>query len=1049
MLIGASKFMQGVTTIARTTDPDMLNKVSGWSAENGYAEPIGFPAEIVEGSGFTASEKPSFVYTDGTTETMLVIDSTDHLWEVNLSATPVTMTNTGYHCVMEVDSMMTRMGKQVVIPCTDGIKVWEPGITTGTVRLLSIKSPQDYAPGAKPVATFTQNSSTILFSDTADDWVVDKCASRTETADKVIFALDTTSTNGRIAYRSIGSTGISLSGKEWLLMDIKLTGDTQDYSRTGLFVNNPALLPSGYSIKLYSDTGCTALITTILIPKLDTDSKIHRCLFNVAGFTSTVKGVAVYAEDFCVAPLGAGTRSLTLYTEEWRADWKHKGNFLLPAFSFSASPLSEYTKVDSTANKITSATNLLADHGGFEQSPLPSEAILGWAKEGGDVGENNPYVSAMDWFISASNAYRDMPRSGSASCNIEGNQSTDDEDDKPRTKQIKSDVVNANANTRYRVEYWIRRPRSVSGNNWGNNEVYNSFKFYTKITATGGTTQYLYIPHSGATWISSDLNETQIIASTMEQRDCNNNYHHIVQYFTTPTGTTGMSVTIGVNPSEFYGGINVDDVSLSEVNVDASGSTYIIQDFAEDGSEVTNELPQLRYSYAFAGKSSSSARDYYLLLSNPSDDSSPTLVADPWGSFTLTATIPAAVATDYAGLITDVAFYRSVYDVMLDTWGAYYLCGKGIISAGSATAIDTGDIVPLYVGNYELPFVMETSNDPGFSARHVTYADNRLYCGNLEYALDNDGVTSDWQRKTTMQISTYNKTYAFPTTTDSDSPPSYGSELEGFTKLTSDIRHMDNIGATKYAFGDQEIYSIIGNNSSDGWYATQRDTIGCVSSRLTVCRREGIIWYDGNYFYMMTTDGVQNISSMRLKKNGIDLTKSYGACGCNSKYYCYCYYDGAWSLLEYDLYLNAWFVHVSTAYQLKSICASYDDAYGVCDGDTANDIVVKITGNAVDIGDRTIATSYIACGDPTIDTQLSQVVIDANVTANCTAYITVDYIGAKNASVTREIAMVTDETRYHVNVNALASAAKVTVTFTDANCPKINFVGFTYDGMAR
>lgn len=1048
MITGTSKFTSGVTTIDRSATPDALNKISGWSTENGYAEPIGFPKEVVAGTGFVASSKPSFIYTDVARETMLCVDASDHLWEVNLTDSPVTMVDTGYLCDMEDDSMMVRMGKQVVIPCLDGLKVWEPGTDHGTVRLLSIKSPEDYIEGAKPTATLTQNSAVMLFSDTANNWVADKGGSPDEDASRVIFPLTSASTNGCIASRSIGATGISLSGLEWMLLDVKITGDTQDYSRTGLFVNNPGLIPSGYSLRLFSDESCTTLITSILIPKLETDSKIHRCLFNVAGFTSTVKGVGLYAEDFCVPPAGSGTRSITLYTEAWRSDWKHKGSFLLPAFSFSASPLSEYTKVDAGVAS-SSATNLLADHGGFEQTIVDKTVIDGWSKEGGLAGEPLPYVSGQDWYISEVKTYRDMPRSGSVSCNIEGNQSTKDEDDIDRIKQIKSEVVACKANTRYKLEYWIRRPRIVTGTRWGDPEVYDTVKFYSKITATGSATSYLYPFHSGGVWSATDLNQSEIISSTMREEWCSNDYKQIIDYFVTPSTATGIAVTIGVNPTDFYGGVNVDDVSLTEVNVNASGSTYIIQDFADDGSDVTNELPQMRYRYAFCGKSSSSTRDYYLMISNPSADSSPTLVADPWGSFTITASIPTGVATDYAGLITDIAFYRSVYDVTLGTWGQYYLCGKGVISAGSASCIDTGDIVDLYVGDFALPYVMETSNDFGFSAKHVTYADNRLYCGNLEYALDEgQTVTSSWQRATTMQISTWNKAYAFPTTTDSTSPPSYGSELEGFTKLTSDIRHIDNVGSTKFVFGDQEIYAIAGNNSSDGWYAVQADTIGCISSRFAVCRREGIIWYDGDYFYMLTGEGVQNISSMRIKKGMIDLTKSYGACGCSSKYYCYCYYDGAWSLLEYDLYLNAWFVHVSPMYELKSICSSYDTAYGVIESGT-DDSIVQITGTAVEIGDRVITTAYIACGDPSVDTQLSEALIDASVTANCTATVVITYLGKKNDTVTRTIAMTPDVTRYHVNVNALASAAKISVSFDDANCPKINFIGFLYDGAAR
>ena len=187
--------------------------------------------------------------------------------------------------------------------------------------------------------------------------------------------------NKQLFRKGLGDTGLSLSGKCFLVIDLMVANDPQAYSVDGLFVNDAGMQSSGYILGLYSDKTCTALIASFHVPRLLPQGKVNRIAFNMGTRTETCKGVAVLTETFFTPPTSGVTFELSCYCEDFTDDWGHKGNFLLPAVQWDKSPWSpKLTQLLSAGQTqmvdLPVGANLVTNPG-FETGAFGSNVDLG------------------------------------------------------------------------------------------------------------------------------------------------------------------------------------------------------------------------------------------------------------------------------------------------------------------------------------------------------------------------------------------------------------------------------------------------------------------------------------------------------------------------------------------------------------------------------------------------------------------------------------------------------------------------------------------------
>lgn len=1034
MILGISNFSKGVSQVKRISEAQVLSICSGFDTTMGHAVPINTPKELFP-SAFTPNGNQIFVYTSPRKNVILAIDNAASpiLWEKDLDAATGFVTTTEV-VDMELDSVPVQLGEQVMFPCVDGIKVWEPSETgVGTVRLLSLKSPADYATPSGPSVVATSPDAVSLFDFDTDPWVVDS----TSTSDPVVsgdthtFTLKTGCTGRRIAYRPL-TAGVSLSGKSWLILDVKLVGDAQLYTSQGMFINNVGMVPSGYSVRLHdtSDASGTA-VASLLIPKLETDGAIHKILINVDGYDDTVLSVELYAENFCNPPSDDVSRTLTVYSTpaaSFNSDLSGFGAYLLPAYSNDSSPLSENIAVAMPEADNAVVRNVL-DNGGFETTgewTFPSP-----------TGTTGP---AINMKVEGKWVKGFQPRTGALCAKIDTTLG--------RRNALTHIILTKQLvqNATYKLSFWIRQPWQYRHGDFAS---IPSFKYYVVVKSTGGTTKYLCFPDNPSTWTTVDpeaydgVTHEPMLSMDYYVKVGSFDYQLQELTFTVPDTSTSIDITIGCDPFWGNGITAVDDVSLTLLNKHLSNSTFVIGTHTEDEPQIDG-LPKVQYRYSFIGKSSTNPKNLYMMVSNPSDASTEYMVSSPWASYQVTANMPLnLVNADYGEYVTHIAFYRSIWDETLEVWGEYYLCGVHAINwttpPASQAVTDTGalDFSFLYYNGTSIPYVMERNNDYAFPAAHVAMDNNRIYAGRLE------NIDDVWQRNTTLQISSYGKFNAFPTTTDSDSPPSDGGEVEGFASKSSVINAIYSMSGVKFLFGDREVYGITGDNSSDGWSVKPIDMVGCVTERLVSGCRTSVVWYDGNDFFASNGAEAQNISKTQLKSGALDTSYSCGATYVNNKYVAYGKYDGQWALLEFDFNLGSWLVHFDPGYQLTGIGATTDKLYGVSSTGQLMDIYGQLHSSDV----RVICTPFIACGGPDADTTVRELLLEASLeTGTCDVVVQVDTLGAVKTTSQRTIHVDATKSRYHTNINVDANSVKILASIQGAVCPDIMFIGFTFEG---
>lgn len=923
------------------------------------------------------------------------------------------------------DAVPIRLGSDQVIFPTVGsdakLMVYEPRSPTTKLRPLGFKGPCDYAASEKPIVTASASAALQLFdcNDAETDWVaVEEGVTPTTTADAVVIVIDSTSdANSVLAKKDLGAVGVSPTGKSYLVFDIAIENDEQNYTYAGLFPNDATMYPSGYIFELYSDQACAALIAAYYIPKCTQEGLVYRFAINIGTLTTTIKGIAIKTAAFWDFPTG-DPFTIRLWSEPFAAagDWSQKGNFLLPAVAWNKggwAAILAQTGTGVTGYLDVPPTGNLLTKGDFEPTCTWNTH---WVRN--DTGQVTLQTASA--------------RSGSYGVSLHGSDA--------HTHNITSGS-SAGAGTsiepgrEYCLELYYRKP-SGSDVSWRVEIVQHSAAHAVLETNSWP---------SGATWYAASLTDFVKFLSHFSANAAANHCHVVI--------------TVGIATPERL--LDCDDIAIYPANQASSNCTYLLQTFSQGGTNQTPGNPYVRYAYGFRGKDRLSVVVYDPMVSNPSNESD-SLFADPWRTYANAITLPGTtdVMDDYGDYVTHFVIYRSIYMPLeaegAGAWGNWDFI-KSLTIGATGTYTDAGVDDPALVDGFAVPAIMETRNDPPSSARYLAYLNGRVYAFGLDWN-ETDGV---WKRVLWGEVSSQGKPWAFPTTVDADSLVTDGVEISCPVVTGSEIRGCIVVGDDIFVYTDMEYFVLRGDNPLTGWRWIRVDDVGLASNRSLASRRGVLIGLaPDNYFYRYTTAGAINISKERIDITDIygmsvDLTKPHNAVMWRDEYIFFASNQSG-MLLKCDLTETAWRIR-TTAALLNCVGISTDgvDVFGLTNElnvaapyAAALDLFGSLTADGLLANTtRTIASQYIQVGPLGRDVQVDHALFEVDGSDGEAVGLTYGILGKEANAVVAGTGFTTDAsiTRYEPKIGQWAEAIKITVSYVGVAPPDIHGFGLNYD----
>lgn len=948
-LIGSNDFRGGETRKKRISGAGaVLDRCNGFKNTDGALIPENVPSKVnITGdalSGTTPEQSPC-VFVSGTTHTVVARDAN--------AALRTCVQGGSWAAASDVVDILAgsnpaRVGRQLFFP-TDGhdakIVAYEPGSSSTKTRPASFRSPNDYKDDEKPTTTESTYTPVYLF-DSSDTWTAVSARCVVAASGGVsTFTLNTsTPAASQIAYADVTSVTPSATGAAYLMIDIYSSDDPQNYTdQYGLFANDGAQLPSGLTLTLHSAvTGGGTTLATLRIPRLPNSGKVHRVVLKLASISTAVLSVALNTDSFYTPITDASvTYTLKFYTDTYTDNWLYRGNVLLPALVVnSKSPYADQMNHTETSVRTTiTATNLLTN-GGFETAGGSPTAAASWTATGGPTrydkaSRSGSYCMKMD--EDGESIVQGTSTSGIAvtagakygiECWARGYENNCD------FRISIAEYTSGNAligTTTYPTT------GGVSGGYW---RAYDSSEWqqyagehtasatadhitFTVITLNGdGATQDMFLDDvafyavdtvaAGSAWIffSCTESKTKYDPAIAREQYCyclvgrdllgTDDVHLMVSNPSDPDTSDGAelvfdpwrSVTVAV-ALPTYG-------QIQTVVLNAAGTGYTVGDVLTisdgaagihgtatvatiTGGGGTGPVATFTFTTATGGY-------FYTTTTGCS-------VTGGTGS-NCTVDITAATAiTDYGSYLTHIAIYRRTFtglEGQEDTgvWGAWEFIDAPAI-ATSMSYLDEGNDSDPYISysgvDYDLPDEVEITNDFARSARYVAYMGGRVFGGCLDW----DEDTSAWKLPTAIEISGYQKPWAFPTTNDASSLVTDGTQLDGYAVSGNEIRGMLARQDELFVFLDNEFFKVTGTDPLSGYTITRLDSIGCTSARTLADCRKAIIWHDGNDFYgwmgglsvpISRRDGISLIDSTI-----IDFTKPHQAVHWNDQYIFYCY----------------------------------------------------------------------------------------------------------------------------------------------------------------
>lgn len=363
MILGVRDFRKGQRLRGRIGENAgaVMSLISGWKSRDGRLVAERVVSKLNTGAALPATipdQTPFAFVRDGAT-ILVARDADEKMRELSAGA----WSAAGDAADVLAGSVPVRLADQIII-ATGGpdakLMAYEPGSPGTKLRPLSLKSPLHYDAAARPTVAPSAAAGLELFDcEDANPWAAPGtgCSVDNTGTDVAVLTVGATTPVSHKAFtKSLGATGVSLTGKVYLAVDALCVDDPQATVVTGQFANDTDLFASGYELALYSDTACTTLLKKMAIPRLVPLGKVSRIVFHLGGLTGTVKGIGILTAAYFKKPPKGETHSLKVYSEAFAADWQFKGNGLYPATKFAESPWTE--RLPPTSAEATSAAVL-------------------------------------------------------------------------------------------------------------------------------------------------------------------------------------------------------------------------------------------------------------------------------------------------------------------------------------------------------------------------------------------------------------------------------------------------------------------------------------------------------------------------------------------------------------------------------------------------------------------------------------------------------------------------------------------------------------------
>ena len=1095
-LIGVGDFSAGETTLERVSpgsEGPVMERISGYRCEDGSLVPEELVSELCAGEclGDGVPEQTPVAFVDGDSTIILARDADHAMRELRDSE----WGGAGGMVRVLPDARPARLGRQVIFPSgppMPELMIYEPGSGSTKLRPLSIKSPSDYQATLKPTVTPSTLTPVALFeNDDLNPWLPASAAYTVSTIEKkVVLTLDENSARGAVAFKKCLTDdwpdGKAL-GFGYILIDLKLGADLQQYDITGLFTNDSNLLPSGYKLTLYSEADCTGQVASYQIPRLDAKARVTRVALkvDVDPVLLVVKSISIDTASFYTPPPAGSAYTLTVWSEAYTDGWTHKGNYIMPEVVYPKSPLAKAMEAVKVDTKIVTPpqTNILLD-GGFEESPT-----VDWTLVGADIKVTDLFSRSGACSLAI---YRDADYAYQESINVAGGR-------------------------QYLFECW----------DWGEE------KWRTPPWPIERWSIVIQ-PYAGA---NPEGSPVVIPGNTQRLK-----WTQTTQLLTMPLAADSVTITIvqDVGLDLAGHGHYVDDVSLYACDATTAGAAYVIQTFSEDLSNRYPANPMIHYVCCYAGKDRlESPADFSLMVSNPSVVSGPDVVADPWRSYTVALAMPAGVVSviaaaptaggtgygegdvlelkdpassaagalvrvvsapggvvselelvargagytaaagkvtlaqtgsgtgctvnvtaitdqrpvdEYGDYLTHVLFYRQIYDGSISSptdelgvWSTWDYIGSAEIGA-SVSYLDNGHDQESSVLARNVPVELETTNPVASSAQFVEVSRGRIYATGLDW----DAASGAWKRPTTTQISSDGKPWSFPSLVDETTLATDGAEFDQPDGGGAAVG-MAVLGEDVLVFLDDNFFHLRGENVITGWRALGRQRRRLGSNRSIAICDQVCVFHDGVDFCGYAGGEITNLSRFKIDSSAIDWGAPHNAVYWRKQYVIYCRYDpstgaqgarAGGALIRYDTQSGAWRVRQSQALDgIVGIATDGEIIYGLTEGGDVVDVMGGSNDYGADAVVREVWTRYFRVAPRGYDVQINELVFDVACDEAVEVDITYRWLGLLNGeqSVTRTWDPL--RSRQSAGVNVQCEFLKVELAYEGTSPPEIHFIG--------
>lgn len=1008
MIVGLGDFRMGLTLKERvaTEDARRLREVAGWDISTGPAIPDNLPTRY--STTALGGTIPAQVPICFRTESGLRIICRDADEKIRVLGTDGTWGAAQDSMQVVADNTPFRLGPLLVF-AEDGanaqLSCFEPDSPSTTKRPLSFRGPLYYNATARPTVSSSALSGTQLFDTEtgvpagATAWAVagayDGISIDNSATDEVVFNFDEDMPAVTSLFtKSLGTVGVSLTNMEYFIFDIQIDNDPQaHYGYTGKFANDGTIVPSGYCITFYSDTGCTTVIKTFSIPQVLPMGQKGRVAINIKNLGGTVKGLGFgWDPSFVHGAYDNQTWTVRLWSQDFEDDWSHFGNFLMPAITFAASPFASTLPpyMDGSLSAVVWQTFGASDQGsaGF---PKARYSYCFRGRDALSIDEHREMISNPS--LEAEAVQADPWRTQELTITLP---TLGDDDVMDQYGDYVTHILV------YRSLY----DDLAEDEDTGEVGIWSWPEFVGSKPIAASTT---YTDAGGEDVACTMAAGTNIVTSTAHGLNSGN-----VISFDTTVG--------GVSADQFYYvvGVPSDDTFFFSEELGGTRRQCVM-------TASTNVVTRIAHGYAV---------NQPIVFRN-------TVGGVTVGTIYYVKTVPDANSFTFSTSVGGAEF-----DITAN--GANWVGKVFDITADGSNAWTLEE--PVYeLWGYPVPQYQEANHDDLDSALYAVVADQRVYAGKLGY----HHATTTWERALHVRVSNKDDYCSFPTTPSEDSEATDGEELGEFAPHAFTVRGLVVKDTVKYLFTDNGFWELVGDNARTGWGWLRRDSIGAVSGRTAVDCRSQIIWHgpDDTYFYRYTGTRAEPISKGILDSSLIDWTVAHGFGFAKERYVGFCNYaDTAestnWCLVVYDIATGGWRRRHSTSYQLAGLCV--DEATGDVYGLTHDGDMVKVFGGTTDYGGAaatyTLGTQFMKVADPGQARSTRHLVLEALTDqASIDLTISVYSQGRKDDSDTSRTLSITSTQSYYgagdFNVKLTGDAVRVLLSYTGAYPPDVYFLG--------